>query len=138
MRPALLLVALLLGACTPASDPAPSCGLAGTRPMTVATLYFGREQPDGSIVSDAAWQAFADDMLATGFPDGSTVFDAAGQWYDPAHRQAVREPTKVVVVAVPAADDRLRDRLDGVIGAYKSRFRQESVGLVLSPACATF
>jgi hypothetical protein len=49
----------------------------------------------------------------------------------------VREPSKVVIIVM---SDRARDeaRIAAVIDAYKRQFHQQSVGLVVQPACVTF
>jgi uncharacterized protein DUF3574 len=71
------------------------------------------------------------------FPDGLTIIDAKGQWRDPTRNRIAREPSKVVMIALPgaSADD---ERFGQVIEAYKSRFKQKSVGLILRPACGSF
>jgi hypothetical protein len=58
-------------------------------------LYFGRNIGDTAIVSDSAWSGFVRDVLTPAFPEGATVWDAAGQWRAP-NGQLVRERSFVV------------------------------------------
>ena len=105
----------------------PRCPEGQTR-QPYAQLFFGGSVPD------QAWMIFAGTELTSAFPDGFTMFDAAGQWRDPASGQTVREHTRVVQVSgatVPA-------RLAGVGAAYRKRFHQISVGVLTGSACAAF
>lgn len=103
----------------------------------VAELFFGRNIGGRLGVSDAAWRQFLADAVTPQFPDGVTVVDAAGQWRDPVRNATVREPSKMVIIVLPDRTDN-QARLDTVIEAYKRRFRQQSVGLAIHPACVTF
>jgi hypothetical protein len=102
------------------------------KPWMVAELLFGR-----SNVSDRAWDRFLAAEVTPRFPDGLTVYDARGQWRNPTTRRISRERSKVVMIAMPPADDN-QTRLDAIIDAYKHRFRQQSVGLILRPSCVSF
>lgn len=132
------LLALLAAACA-APQPAapPVCVLPSQREMVVAELYFGRAIAGRAPLSEDEWQRFAAEVIAAQFPDGFTVLDAEGGWRSPATGALVRDPTKVLVVAVPPAQD-LPARLGAVIDSYRTRFGQQSVGLVTRPACAAF
>ncbi len=46
-------------------------------------------------------------------------------------------PVKIVLIAVKRAPD-LAPRLSAVIDAYKTRFRQQSVGVITRDSCAAF
>jgi uncharacterized protein DUF3574 len=102
------------------------------KPWMVAELLFGR-----SNVTDGAWDRFLAAEVTPRFPDGLTVYDARGQWRNPNTRRISRERSKVVMIAMPPADDN-QTRLDAIIEAYKRRFRQQSVGLILRPSCVSF
>lgn len=97
----------------------------------VAELLFGREH-----ISERSWSRFVADEITPRFPDGLTVYDAKGQWRAPAER-IIRERSKVVMIAMPPGAEN-ETRLQQVIDAYKSRFRQQSVGLIVKPACVSF
>src|ERR1700712_4509101 len=120
---------LLLAGCTP---PPQACTLPGTSPMLVAQLYFGRAD-----IPDTAWTTFAADTLTPGFPDGFTALDAAGQWREAPDKPIGREQSKLVIVAAPDTIT-TRDNLSAVIAAYRTRFAQKSVGLILDTKCASF
>jgi hypothetical protein len=98
----------------------------------VADLLFGRTH-----VSEASWARFLATEVTPRFPDGFTVIDARGQWREPGGEKISRERSKVLTIAMaPAADN--DDRLQKIIGAYKARFKQQSVGLIIRPACVSF
>ena len=107
------------------------------KPMLRAELYFGRDIHGEQIVSDQEWARFLAHELTPRFPHGLTVADGWGEWRNGGTGALVREPSKVVVIVAAEADD-LRARIDAVADAYKKQFKQESVGVVLQPVCATF
>jgi len=75
--------------------------------------------------------------ITTRFPDGLTILDGRGQWLDPKTKRIVREPSSVVMIALPGnAED--HDRLDLIADLYKRQFRQQSVGIIVRPACVSF
>jgi hypothetical protein len=98
----------------------------------VAELLFGR-----TGVSEARWAQFLATEITPRFPDGLTVLDARGQWRNPATGRIARERSKVVMIAMPPGADN-DSRLQQVIDAYKTRFKQQSVGLIVRPACVSF
>jgi hypothetical protein len=100
--------------------------------MVAAELLFGAGQ-----VNDAAWKTFLDSEVSPRFPNGLTVFDASGQWRDPARGTVTRERSKVVLL-VFRDDPHAQGRLHAIADAYKRRFNQRSVGIVLKPTCASF
>jgi Protein of unknown function (DUF3574) len=107
------------------------------KPMLRAELYFGRAMARGRSVNETQWARFVAREITPRFPDGLTMFDAKGQWRDGTHGAIVREPSKLVVI-VMADDAGAREHIDAVAAAYRQRFRQKSVGLVLEPVCAAF
>lgn len=95
-------------------------------------LYFGR---DG--VSQADWREYLERSIVARFPDGMTVFDAAGSWRDPKTGRTQDEASNVVRLILPGArtpDGALRDAIDD----YKRRFAQTSVLRVEQPVCHAF
>jgi Protein of unknown function (DUF3574) len=107
------------------------------KPRQLAELIFGRKIGAGSQVSESQWLQFVEGDIAPRFPDGLMVIDAAGQWRDPASGILVREPSKIVRIVLPGRPEDLT-RLDEIAAAYKRRFNQRSVGMILRPACASF
>ena len=98
----------------------------------VADLLFGT-----SHVSEAGFARFLAREVTPRFPDGFTVLDARGQWRNPDSKKISRERSKVVMIAMPP-DPGNEDRLAKIIEAYKIRFKQQSVGLIVRPACVSF
>jgi hypothetical protein len=107
------------------------------KPQQVAELMFGRKIGDRVGVSEAQWARFVDREITPRFPEGLTVFDTRGQWRDRERNTIVREPSKLVQIVLPGkAED--ETRLGEIAAAYKTRFRQQSVGIVLRSACVAF
>lgn len=109
----------------------------GQKPSQVAELMFGRKIGDRIAVSEGEWGRFVDREITPRFPAGLTVFNAAGQWRDKASNKIVREPSKVVQIVLPG-DDGEFSRLNEIAEAYKTRFKQQSVGVIVRPACVSF
>ena len=102
------------------------------KPWVVAELLFGRTR-----VSEASWARFLATEVTPRFPDGLTVLDGYGQWRPPDGSRITRERSKVVMIAMPPSAEN-DSRLQQIIAAYKSRFNQQSVGLIVRPACVSF
>jgi hypothetical protein len=107
------------------------------KPQQVAELMFGRKIGDRIGVTDSAWARFVDREITPRFPDGLTVIDARGQWRDRDRNRIVREPSKLVQIVLPGNEED-QQRLDEIAAAYKVRFRQQSVGIIVRPASVTF
>ncbi|MDR3528378.1 MAG: DUF3574 domain-containing protein [Rhizomicrobium sp.] len=113
--------------------------VAGTRcpsgllPMTKAELFFGLSIGVGRQVSDADWQRFTDEVITPRFPDGLTIEDARGQWKGV--DGITREGAKHLIIVLPSRDTA---KLDAIRAAYKARFHQDSVLLVVSRVCGSF
>ena len=139
-RAALVLSALaLLGGCagTAGAGSTAACPRAGGGEMVKAELLFGRDVAGRAPVSDAEWERFVAEEVTPRFPDGLTVFAATGQWRDRATAAVVREPSFVVQIVAPASAE-ADARLAAIRSAYRQRFNQQSVGLVLTSVCAAF
>lgn len=121
--PALAL--LLLAACAAA----PPC-------RTHTALYLGTAIGErGQVVSEAEWQRFVAEEVATRFPEGFSVVEATGQYRSPATGNVVSEKTRILTLVhadAPAA----HRAIDTIAAAYKARFQQESVLRV--DQCAAF
>jgi hypothetical protein len=107
------------------------------KPQQVAELMFGRKIGDRIAVTDAAWARFVDREITPRFPDGLSVIDARGQWRDTEKNRIVREPSKLVQIVLPgkAEDDQ---HLAEIAEAYKKKFQQQSVGIIVRAACVAF
>jgi hypothetical protein len=110
---------------------------AGQKPQEVAQLLFGRKIGDRLGVSEGQWGRFVDREIGPRFPDGLTVLDAKGEWRDTVRKTIVHEPSKVVEIVLPGKPDDV-ERLNQIAQAYKTRFRQQSVGIVIRGACVSF
>lgn len=137
MRSLALVAALALPGCaTLAAPPCPGNARAQLR----AELILGRTIGTGGMVGDAAWRRFLADEVTPRFPDGFTELDASGQWRKPGAAAALRERSKVLVIALPDEPDEpaARGRVAEIAQAYKRAFRQDSVLTALTPSCVSF
>src|ERR1041384_1893506 len=134
--PALLLLCLV--GCAGSAEPQPyACLLPAEQRRRVAELFFGRTIPGRALLSDAEWAEFAAQVVTPNFPAGFTVIEGQGRWQKPATGQIGHDPTKILLVAAKREPDLTR-RLSAVIDAYKTRFRQQSVGVITRDSCAAF
>jgi len=134
LRAAAVIILALACSITARSQPA-ECH-AGQQPREIAELLFGRNIGDRLGVSEAQWGRFVDREISPRFPGGLTVLDAKGEWRDSARRTIVHEPSKLVEIVLPGKEDDA-EQLDQIAQAYKSRFRQQSVGIVVRAACVS-
>jgi hypothetical protein len=125
------LLALAAGIAAAGAQPALQCGSL-QKSWVVADLLFGRTH-----VSETGFARFLAAEVTPRFPDGFTVLDASGQWRSPGGKKISRERSKVLMIAMPPSADN-DARLAKIIEAYKTRFKQQSVGLVLRAACVSF
>jgi len=126
--------ALLLAALATTTD---TCPLPTEKPMVEVQLFFGRDIPGGGRVSDADWAVFAAAVITPAFPDGFSVTDAKGQWRDSATGKIVREPSEVLQIVAPQSPA-LAPKIGKIVDSYRTRFHQQSVGIVTRPVCAAF
>jgi hypothetical protein len=136
MRIVIPAAAILPLLCSTTQAQLPACGGA-QKPQQVVELMFGRQIADRIAVTEDEWTRFVDQEITPRFPDGLTVFSAASQWRDQASNRIVREPSKVVLIVLPGKAEDLA-RVNEIAQAYKARFRQQSVGVILRPACVSF
>lgn len=113
------------------SDAVQGCALiapeVAAEPWVRTELFFGTARPDGSMVSDAEWDAFLDEEITPRFPDGLTVLSGAGQWQGD-DEEIVEERSKIVILLYPReAIDESNARIEEIRAAYEERFQQESV-----------
>jgi hypothetical protein len=109
----------------------------GQKAQQVAELTFGRRIVGHIAVSETQWIQFIDNEITPRFPDGLSVYDASGQWRDPTSKKIVRELSKIVLIVLPGNAEDLT-RLNELTEIYKRRFKQQSVGMILRPACVSF
>ena len=119
----LMIAVFVLVACAPSPAEMPCSD--GSERYDEYRLFFGRNIGDAERVSDEDWRASLADTVTPRFPDGLSVFDAAGQWRD-SEGAIVRERSKMVLILAEPSSDAVR-RLDEIAEEYKRRFSQESV-----------
>lgn len=103
------------------------------------TLYFDLTYNTGAnagTISESQWRSFLRDEVSTRFPQGLTVWEAAGQWRQPDGRVA-RERSKVLLL-VHEDNPETRASLAALVTNYKSSFKQESVLWETAAVCAAF
>ena len=83
------------------------------------------------------WITAPRDQVVVDKPEGLTVFNTSGQWRDAKKKTVVREPSKIVRVITPA-DAQANEKIEAIASAYKTQFRQDSVGVLMRPACVSF
>lgn len=108
-----------------------TCGSAA--PQLKTTLYFGGARPKGSV-SELEWQLFMRDEVTSRFPNGTTVWDAEGQWRG-SEGKISHERTKVLLLVHPDTEQ-ARQAIRAVIDRYRKAFQQESVLWETSQVCA--
>jgi hypothetical protein len=137
MNSKLLRLAVAVLVLAPGAAPAQLSCATPQKPMLEVEMMFGRNIGGKPGVSEAQWRAFLAREVTPRFPDGLTVYDARGQWRNPQTKAISRERTKVVMIAMPP-DAGNEARLQEIIEAYKTRFKQQSVGLIIRPSCVSF
>jgi hypothetical protein len=101
----------------------------------VASLRIGTHKPGGEVTA-GEWDAFLAEAVTPRFPDGLTVWSAAGQWRGKS-QSVEREPSYVVQIA--HADSPERDAaIRAIVAEYERRFQQEAVMRVRSATCVSF
>lgn len=114
------------------SAPKPLCP-PGQAELRTARLFLSATPP--ARLNEAELTRFIEQEVAPRFPDGVTVVDGGGQWKGDENR-LIREAAKVVLIVLPAKGDAAA-QIQAVQGAYRARFRQDSVVALAPPACVT-
>jgi hypothetical protein len=104
--------------------------------MVRDVVYFGRNRPDGGLVSDAEWQAFLTEVVTPRFPAGLTVVDAVGQWKG--ESGVVEQERSEIVTLMHDGGPGPRTAVAELAAEYKRRFRQEAVLRERTRTCARF
>jgi hypothetical protein len=116
---------------------AQSCPLPGQKTMQIVRLYFGLNIPAGGRVSDQQWRDFLTRTVTPRFPAGFTVYEAKGQWQDPRTHAIDREDSRILELATQDTAA-ARRAITEISQEYRTRFRQQAVGIVSDFACGTF
>jgi hypothetical protein len=110
---------------------------ADQKSRAVVEMMFGRKIGERIAVTNTAWARFVDREITPRFPDGLSVVDAAGQWMDTDKKRVVREPSKIVTIVLRDSE-KGQAEIDAIAQAYKKRFKQQSVGVIVRGACVSF
>lgn len=94
--------------------------------MVQTNLYFGQFKLDGQTVKEAEWNDFVKNYVSKVFPDGSTVLEGSGNWYDTASSQLVVEPSRIVMAIYKSSPERSK-QIDSLRYWYKTLYLQQSV-----------
>lgn len=113
------------------------CAALQSHAMLNITLLFGQSRPHGKAISASEWQGFVKNTLTPAFPSGLSVLSAQGQWQNPATGQITHEPARLVMILTEPTQD-VATRLQTIRSRYKEQFQQQSVGVVVAPACVGF
>jgi Protein of unknown function (DUF3574) len=100
-------------------------------------LLFGRSKPDGSVVTDAEWQDFVDQVITPRFPAGLTALLGTGRFRDESG-VLIREDSVLVLLLYPALDNGSSEKVEQIRLAYKRSFQQQSVLRLDATACVAF
>jgi Protein of unknown function (DUF3574) len=96
-------------------------------------LYFGRNKPDGTEVSQKEFDKFLSGFVTERFPDGLTVLKGNGQFLN-SEGDVERERSVVLILLYPvAARNEKSIKIEEIREEYKTRFRQQSVLRVDDP-----
>ena len=107
------------------------------QPMLEIDLMFGRNIGDELGVTEQQWSDFVVAEITPRFPKRLSIDDTVGQWRDPDKNTIVKEPSKDVTTVVPQSEP-VKEKIEAIAAAYKQRFQQQSVGVVMRPACVSF
>jgi hypothetical protein len=113
------------------------CLLPGQQKLIQVEMFFGRDVEGHGEVTNKQWSNFLASDVAPRFPDGFTVFDASGEWLNPATHFASDEASKVLLILARPSDSVAAD-VAAIADSYKRKFRQQAVGVVTSESCAAF
>ena len=125
-----MILIFLLSSC------ATSVGTNAGEPMVLEQLFFGRNMDGKLAVSDSLWSHFLTEVVTPRFPDGLTVFHAAGQWRGADGR--IEREASYVLELVHAPSTAADSNIVFIISEYKRRFQQEAVLRVVIPAKASW
>jgi hypothetical protein len=113
-----------------ASDILSALGLGctgGAEPFLRTELFFGSNKPDGSVVTEAQFQAFLNDVITPRFPDGLTLLTGLGQFRG-SSGVIQRERSMVLILLYPRQTARESSaNIEQIRAKYEQQFEQESV-----------
>ncbi len=100
--------------------------LASCAGMQRTELYLGTGIPGGGSVTETQWNMFCDTVISRYFPEGYTVCDVSGKWYDPEAKHTISEPSKLVLLIGKNSHARSAG-IDSVVQRYTRYYHQQAV-----------
>ena len=107
------------------------------QPFARTELFFGKDKPNGSTVTDAEFRAFLEDIITPRFPNGLTVLSGSGQFRD-SSGMIKREGAVFVILLYPLGDKDSGPRIEEIRDSYRKAFAQKSVLRVDDESCVYF
>ena len=135
LKPAV--VAALVAGLAACTAPEETCAPGVGSPMVIFSLYMGEAIPGRGDLTDKEWQSFLDNTVTANLPNGYTIFDASGAWMNPITSRTIKEPTKLLIVALPQAPASLA-AVNRIRAVYQSKFHQQLVGMTVQQGCGVF
>ncbi len=89
-------------------------------------LYFGLSIPGGGSVTNEEFRAFTDSVIAGSFPEGFTIVNSTGGWYDPEIKQTITEESRIVI-RYSKMNDITSAAIDTIRTKYMRYYKQQSV-----------
>jgi hypothetical protein len=112
----------------------PSCPTE-LRSQVSETFYFGTAKPQG-VVSAKEWSDFLAEVVTPRFPQGLTVWPAAGQWRGEDGR--IVHEASFVLRLVHSGSAKEEAAVQTIASEYKKRFEQEAVLREHNQVCVGF
>jgi len=124
-------VCVLFVLASPAQAQEAACN-APEKSMLDINLMFGRDVHGIHGVTEESWNDFMEKEIAKRFK-GFTVLDGVGYW------EGDRELSKRVLISIDAkCEEAVQTIIDEIVKAYRERFNQYSVGVVIDRVCVSF
>jgi Protein of unknown function (DUF3574) len=99
-------------------------------------LFFGLSKPDGTEVSDRAFQNFVNTQVTPRFPNGLTLLAGVGQFRN-SSGMIIREQSRLLILLYPFTKNS-NEAIEAIRRNYRFQFQQESVLRVNETACVSF
>ena len=90
-------------------------------------LFFGLNKTDGTTVSEAEWESFADTVVSKVFYKGATIMKSDGRWLS--GDSLIKEQSRVVTYFSKLYEmtDEFSEKIDLIREKYKTYYKQEAV-----------
>ncbi len=90
-------------------------------------LFFGLNKTDGTTVSEAEWESFADTVVSKVFYKGATIMKSDGRWLS--GDSLIKEQSRVVTYFSKLYEmtDEFSEKIDNIRAKYKTYYKQEAV-----------